>query len=158
MILVDIILVALFLGFIGMGLKDGCIHTLGRFLGAIVGFVVARAWSVHFALWLGVFLPSGWARIVAFVLIFLVVTRLVGWVFKLVDGLFNIVSIVPFVTSINRLLGALLGAVEGLIVLGGVIYIIRTFSLEPHLIHWLAPSKVANALQTAFQTTLGVLL
>jgi uncharacterized membrane protein required for colicin V production len=158
MILVDIILAALFLGFIGMGLKDGCIHTLGRFLGAIVGFVVARAWSVRFALWLGVFLPSGWARIVAFVIIFLVVTRLVGWIFKLVDGLFNIVSIIPFVTSINRLLGALLGAVEGLIVLGGVIYIVRTFSLEPHLIQWLAPSKVANALQTAFQTTLGVLL
>lgn len=158
MLLVDIILLVALLGFVGAGAKDGFVHTLGRLVGAVIGFVAARAWSLKAAPVLSVFLPSGWARLVAFIIIFIVITRLVGFVFKLADGAFRILSILPFLKSINSLIGGVLGLVEGFIIIGGAIYLILTFNLEPNLVAWLKGSSVTPYVQKVFQTLLGILL
>ena len=88
----------------------------------------------------------------------MIITRLVGFAFKLADGAFRILSILPFLKSINSLLGSVLGLVEGFILMGGVIYLILTFSLEPNLVHWLTISSVAPWIEHAFQLLLGILL
>ena len=158
MLLVDVILGFILLGFVGAGLKDGFVHTLGRLLGAILGFLAARAWSIYFVGFLGIFMSAGWARLVAFIIIFIVITRLAGLLFKLVDGVFTIIKILPFLKSIDKLLGAILGFFEGLIILGGIIYLVLTFHLSPTLTNWFAGSHVAVWVEGVFHIILGMLL
>jgi uncharacterized membrane protein required for colicin V production len=146
------------LAYIGMGLKDGFVSTLGRFLGAILGFLAARAWSIWLATILGFFMPAGWARLIAFILIFILITRLFGFVFKFVDGVFQILKLLPFLKSIDKFLGAFLGFIEGLILLGGAIYLVLTFKLSPTLITWATSSSVAVWIYKIFHAVLGMLI
>jgi len=158
MFLVNLVLVMLLLGYIGMGVKDGFVHTLGRFLGAILGFLAARAWSIWFVGIIGMFVPAGWARLAAFIVIFIVITRVFGMVFKMVDGIFELMKLLPFLKSIDKFLGAFLGFVEGLIFIGGVIYLILTFKLSPTLITSATSSSVAVWIYKIFQSTLSMML
>lgn len=158
MLLVDILLALAVLGSVGAGIKDGLVHTIGRLVGAVIGFVIARSWSLGLSGIFSIFLPVGTARLVAFVLIFLVVTRLVGFGFKLVDGVFKILSVIPFLKSINSILGAIAGLAEGIILIGGIIFVIKTYFLEPHLVAWVTSSVVAQWIEKIFKVLLGVLL
>ncbi|MDQ7814794.1 MAG: CvpA family protein [Patescibacteria group bacterium] len=158
MFLVDIILILLLLGFAGAGAKDGFVHTLGRLLGAIIAFLAARAWSAKIAWIFAIVMPQGWARLIAFIVIFLFITRVAGWVFKLIDGLFEIVKILPFIKSIDKLLGAILGFGEGFIMLGGAIFLVTAYQLSPTLVTWATSSGVAKWIGSVFSKLLGVLL
>ena len=158
MLLTNIIVVLLLIGFVGAGMKDGFIQTLGRLVGAVIGFIAARLWFVSVSAIIAPFMPSGWARLVAFIVIFIVITRLVGFAFKLVDGMYKILSFLPFLKSINSLLGALLGLLEGFILLGGAIYLIVTFKLVPSLTALLTASSVAMWVETVFHSLLSALL
>jgi uncharacterized membrane protein required for colicin V production len=158
MLLIDLILIFLLLGYVGMGLKDGFVSTLGRFLGAILGFLAARAWSIWLVGFFGIFMPAGWARLIAFVLIFVIITRLFGMIFKFVDGVFQLLKLLPFLKSIDKFLGMFLGLVEGVILLGGMIYLILTFKLSPTLITWATTSTVAVWIYKIFHAVLGLLL
>lgn len=158
MLLVDVILILALLGFAGAGSKDGFIHTLGRLIGAILGFIAAKAWYGDLGNIFSFFGPSGWVKLIVFLIIFIVVTRLVGFVFKLIDGAFRILSFLPFLKSINSLLGGLLGLAEGFVILGGAIYLLTTYPLVPSLAQWLAVSSVAHWISTIFRIVLGILL
>ncbi|MFH1620856.1 MAG: CvpA family protein [Patescibacteria group bacterium] len=158
MLIIEIILIILLLGFIGAGSKDGFVHTAGRLIGAILGFIAARAWYLSFAPILDIFMPTSWARIISFLLIFIFISRVAGILFKLIDGAFHVLSILPFLKSINSLLGGILGFFEGLIILGGAIYLILTFTLEPTLVMWLKGSTVAGWIEAVFIALLGILL
>ncbi len=158
MLIVDILLCFILLGLIGGGAKDGFIHTLGRIIGAIIGFVAARAWSLSLVKYLGIFMPAGWAHLISFLIIFIAITRVCGWLLKLADNAFGLLTFLPFLKSINRLLGAILGFIEGFIVLGGASYIILTLKLEPHLVDWLTSSPVDIWLVNSFKAALGILL
>jgi uncharacterized membrane protein required for colicin V production len=156
--LLDIILIILLLGFVGQGWKDGFVFTAGRVVGAVLGFILARTWSLSIAFIFQILLPEGWARFVAFVVVFVVVNRLVGWVFKLAEAAFKIISIIPFLKSINNLLGAILGIFEGFIILGGIIWVIENFDIWAQLNAWIAGSHIAPFISHVFQLLLGVLL
>ena len=158
MLLLNIILVIALLGFVGTGLKDGFIHTLGRIVGAILGFLAARAWSIGLAPLFAIVLPYGWARLVAFLVILLIVTRLVGWLFKLADGAFRIISFIPFLKSINNVLGAILGIVEGILVLGGTMWTLINFNLIANATNYINQSTIAHWILIAFQKALAFVL
>ena len=158
MLIVNIIFILALLGFIGAGTKDGLVHTVGRLVGAIIGFVAARAWSINVAGFLALFMPAGIARLIAFIVIFIVISRLVGFLFKLVDGIFKILTIIPFLKSIDNLLGAIGGLAEGIIIIGGITFLIHTYALEPHLLSWVSSSVVAQWIEQTFRVLLGVLL
>ncbi len=158
MLLTNILLIVAVLGFAGAGYKDGFIETLGRLVGSVLGFLAARAWSMKVAVALGLFMPLGWAQLIAFILIFVAITWVVGFGFKLIDGVYRILSILPFLKSINSFLGALLGLVEGVILVGGAVYLVMTFKLIPWLADLLATSVVAVWILKTFNILLGVLL
>ncbi|MFZ2804027.1 MAG: CvpA family protein [Patescibacteria group bacterium] len=158
MLLVNIILILILMGFAGAGMKDGFVHTLGRVVGAVLGFVAANAWYIGASGFLAVFMPLGWAKVLTFLIIYVVISHLVGLAFVLVDGVFRILSILPFLKSINSLLGLILGFFEGVLIVGGVIYLLLTFPLIPSITAWLAPSAVAQWILAVFHIFLGVLL
>jgi len=157
MLLFNIVLVLIILAFIGLGLKDGFIYSFGRIVGAIIGFVAARAWYFPAA---QIFskTPSAWTKVIVFLFIFLLITRLLGWVFKTLDATYKFIAKLPFMKSFNSLLGALLGFIESLVILGGFFWFNLTFSLLPFLNVYIAGSSMANWIYKAFTFMLGLLL
>jgi len=65
---------------------------------------------------------------VAFILIFILINKIIGLIFYLIGKAFNLISIIPFLKSINRLAGLILGLIEGVLVMGLVIYAVAKFA------------------------------
>lgn len=127
----DVVILLIIFGFTFAGFFFGFIHTLGSLVGTIAGFFVASHFSSVVADWLEPVLGGGGVvRVVLFVLLFLLVSRLAGFLFWLAEKAFHFISIIPFLKSINRLLGAVLGVIEGVIVVGAALYYSSTILPE----------------------------
>jgi len=153
--LVDVILIAIVLIFAIAGFILGLIHALGSLIGLGLGVWVASHYFMPFADWLTPILlgHSGAAKVVAFILLFVIINRLVGLVFYLLEKAFHLLSIIPFLGSINKISGLLLGLVEGVLITGLVIYIIAKFTPDLALVtDNLNGSKIAHLLVLSTQT------
>ncbi|MEO5927396.1 MAG: CvpA family protein [Patescibacteria group bacterium] len=156
--ILNLLLVIALLGFVGSGWKDGFVHTAGRLIGSVVGFVLAKSFSIAAGSFLAVLIPSGWARFAAFLIIFILVTEVIGFIFKLADGAFKILSIIPFLKTINSFLGAILGIVVGIILVGGAIWVLVNFDLISSITALLQASWLAKAVLFVFEKLLSILL
>jgi len=125
----DLILLAIAAFFILSGLYHGFIRTIGSLIGLIGGTVVA-SWSVN---WLSTILPLGehpvWT-IVFFVIILILCAQIIGWIFVLIDRAYKLLSIIPFLSSINKLLGGIVGLIEAIAVIAAIGYAAQTYLLE----------------------------
>ncbi len=147
--ILDIIIIILFIGFIGSGFWFGFVHTLGTIIGVVVGILAAGSLydgiSNFFQLFL---LKPQMADLVAFVVIFIATSQLVGWVAKAFDSGFKLIKLFPFVSSANRLAGAMLGFVEGALVIGVVLYVAGSFDISPGLSQAIDNSILAGLFMT----------
>ncbi|MDP2708581.1 MAG: CvpA family protein [bacterium] len=141
MTIIDIILLIILSGFIFYGLFFGLIRTVGSLIGWIGGLWLA------FMFYLPVF---DWAKnlffgyelsgkIIVFFVLFTLINRLIGLLFAVLDRTFDLLSIIPFLKTINRLAGAALGFVEGGLVLGLALLFISDSAFGG----WLDSSQVA---------------
>lgn len=141
----DLSLIIIIGGFALFGLWFGFVHTLGSLAGTLVGAYVASRYYEPMAQWL--IHITGWqgntARVTMFIIAFLVISRLVGFAFWLVDRLLSVITKLPFISSINHLLGGVLGFFEGLLTIGLAIYFIERVPLSPEFMQMVAQSKVA---------------
>lgn len=145
MSLFDIILLIVIAGFAMFGFWFGLIHTLGSLLGTVFGAYLASRYYEPMADWLmGI---TGWsgntAKVLMFVIAFIIINRLVGLIFWLVEKTTNFITHLPFIRGLNRFLGLLFGALEGLITLGLIFYFIERIPLADKYMGWLATSVVA---------------
>ncbi|TSC95923.1 MAG: hypothetical protein Athens101410_247 [Parcubacteria group bacterium Athens1014_10] len=124
MIVFDLILLFILFAFIWFGFFYGLIYTIGSVLGIIIGTWVGGLYYAELAeIALPVFFGNiNLSKVLCFLVIFIIVSKLISFIFYLLDKTFKFISIVPFLKSINRLLGALLGFIEGMIVLGLIFY------------------------------------
>jgi len=127
MVFFDLILVLLLFGFGLYGLWFGLIHAFGSLLGVVAASYVASHYYEVAALWVGA--DSAMAKIFVFIILFTIVVRLVGLLFYFIEKIFNILSIIPFLKTINRLAGAILGAVIGVLVIGLLLYVAGKYDL-----------------------------
>lgn len=143
--LFDIILLIIIAGFAMFGFWFGLIHTLGSLLGTVFGAYLASRYYEPMADWL--INITGWgentSRVLMFIIAFLIINRLVGFGFWIVEKFLHIITSLPFIKGLNRILGLLLGVFEGLITLGLVIYFIERFPLGDWVMERLADSIVA---------------
>lgn len=127
----DLILILILFAFALFGLWFGLVHALGALVGTVVGAVVASryydnpSWGT-----------SNIARVIAFIVIFTIASRLTGLIFVGIEKLFKVAKLVPGISTINRLAGAIFGLLEGAIVLGVALYFIQKFPIGglPNLI------------------------
>lgn len=141
----DLILILILFLFIAFGFALGLIETIGALVGVVLGAWVAGQYYEPFGGWLeSILLGHGnTSRVIAFIVIFVLVNRLTGLVFHLVSKLFHLLSFIPFTKTINRLLGALLGLLEGTLVLGLSLYFIVRFPFSDWFSGVITGSKVA---------------
>ena len=144
--ILDLILVFLVFLAIAFGFITGLIQAVGGFIGLVLGAWAAGRFYEVVGVWLTpIFLGNSiTARIVAFILIFTIVNRLVGLLFWIVGKIFNLVSIIPFTKSLNRILGALLGFLEGTLFLGVILYFVSQLSISEWWIQVINGSSVAG--------------
>jgi uncharacterized membrane protein required for colicin V production len=142
----DLILLLILFLFIAFGFVLGLIQTIGALLGVVVGSWVAGHYYGPLADWLTPILlgHENTAKVIAFILIFVVVNRLIGLAFLILGKIFNIISIIPFTKTINRILGALLGVLEGTLVLGLSLYFIIRFPFSEWFSAVIDGSQVAR--------------
>lgn len=146
MTIFDFILLFVWAGFLFYGLFFGFIRTLGSLLGVIIG-----AWLAGL-LYLDIFnLVEPWffgldnlGKIIVFLVLFLIIVKLVSLAVSVADRAFDIISIIPFLKTINRLLGGILGFFEGVVVLGLALYgLALVSSFSGTVGGWLVNSQVA---------------
>lgn len=127
----DTILLVFLAGFVFYGFFFGLVRTIGSIAGVVAGFVVASRYYLMAYAWAGnlFFGYEKAGKVVCFVLLFTLANRLVGFAFALLDSALGVISIIPFVKTINRLSGAALGFIEGVITLGLVFYYIQRFGI-----------------------------
>jgi membrane protein required for colicin V production len=131
MIILDVALLLFLAGFVFYGLFFGLIKTLGSLAGVLIGAWAAGKYHLAFygfaqSLFIG---HEGIGKIISFVIVFIIVNRLVGLLFILLDKVFHFLTIIPFLKTINRLAGAVLGLLEGGLVLSLLIFVINKYAM-----------------------------
>jgi membrane protein required for colicin V production len=147
MLLVDVILVAIVGLFVLFGLLFGLVHTLGSLAGTILGIVLSTrlidpAFD-KFGFLLG---GGGAAKVVLFVIMFLLISRIVGLLFWIVEKVLGVFAMIPFASGVNRLLGAAFGLVEGAIVAGMALFFALQYLPDDAVKAALEQSAVADLL------------
>lgn len=123
MVFIDIVLLVIVGAFAFFGFFFGLVHTLGSLLGTLVGIIFAsRLVDPAFETFGFLFGGGTFARILLFILIFFIVTRLVGLVFWFLGKILHVLTWIPFAKSFDKLLGGLFGCIEGIIVVGVVLF------------------------------------
>lgn len=145
--LVDVLLILIVGLFVLFGLFFGLVHTLGSLVGTILGIVLStRLIEPAFDRVGFLFGGGGAAKVIIFIIIFLLVSRLIGLLFWIVERIFGVLAMVPFAKSINRLLGAVFGFAEGVIVVGVVLFFAMQYLPDDAVKAALEQSSVADFL------------
>lgn len=145
MILLDYILLGVILIMALLGLRKGFIESLGSVIGIIAAAIVASRFYPEAASWIG---GSNWANIIAFIFIFSLAIKIVSLLFWFIGKIFKIVTVLPFISSFDRLLGFILGFAEGIFVLSIILYFSLKFPFSDWLMQQMLVSLVAKTLLT----------
>lgn len=122
-------------------------------IGTIVGIIFAsRLIDPAFSTFGFLFGGGTAAKIILFILIFFLITRIIGLVFWFLSKFFHFFSWIPFLRSFDRVLGALFGFIEGVIVVGVVLFYAMQVLPDDTLRDVLETSRVANFLIVTMTT------
>ncbi len=127
----DLSLIVILLGFVLNGLFKGLIRLFGHFVGLIIGaYVASHFYLFFFDWWKNIFNGhEAIGKVITFILLFVLVTWLMDFIFKLIEKLFNLIAIIPGSKYINNVAGAILGFLEGALFLGLIIFVISRYAL-----------------------------
>lgn len=143
--ILDLVLLIILFIFVAFGFALGLIQTIGALIGVVIGGWLAGVYYEPVGSWLEPILLGNMvtARIIAFILVFTFFNRLIGLAFWFINKIFNLISIIPFTKSLNRLLGSLLGFLEGTLAIGIVLYFISQITISDWLVNAIASSPIA---------------
>lgn len=107
-------------GFLAGGYASGLIQSAGSIVGLVVGTTLASRWYVPLSGFLDQFVghQDKIAKIAAYALIVLLVSRVFGIIIAVFLKVFKIFTIVPGLKTLDKLGGTLLGFAEGALILG----------------------------------------
>jgi len=147
----DLLLLLVIAGFVFYGLFFGLIRTIGSLLGFIGGLYLAvlyydKLYGYAKDLSFGY---ENLGKIVSFLIIFILVNRLICFLFSLLSKGLDIISFIPFIKTIDKLGGAILGFLEGAIILGLLFYVLSIYKmpiLSDFFLSFIKSSKIAPSL------------
>jgi uncharacterized membrane protein required for colicin V production len=122
------------------------IRAVGNLIGLIAGAYIASHIYLRVYEFLDKIIPGNpdIGKVVVFVVIFTLISRIISWLITLLEQLFNVISIIPFLKTANRVLGLLFGLAEGIFSLGVAFYILNRHLPEAiPLAKWIGHSHLA---------------
>jgi membrane protein required for colicin V production len=144
--LIDVVLLIVLFGFVFYGLFFGFIRSLGSLVGVLVGAILAsRLYLIVFDWFQDFFMGhDNLGKVVVFIILFTLINRLVGILFYIIEKVFNLLTIIPFLKTINRLLGAVFGFITGGFFIGLILYVANKYAFIEHWVgKWLVDSFLA---------------
>ena len=123
---VDIVLLAVLALFAISGLYYGFVKTLGSIVGMVAGMLIG-SWGVAILSSAIPFFARPLVAIVTFLIIAAIVGWIVGWFVNIAEAARKLVSIIPFLGTINHLLGGIFGLIEGIIILAAVAFYAESY-------------------------------
>ena len=155
-VVVELLLLAIIAAFTVAGSKRGLLQSVGQIVGVVAGFYVARLFAPKVIPWIVPWFPHrfGLIEIMVFTTLFLMVDRVIGMALSLISRAFGFCVRWSVLTKIGSMLGGILGAMEGILVVGGILYWIRIERLDPTLLVWLSHSQVAAFVEMLFRNVL----
>ncbi len=141
----DIALLIILSSFTLFGLWFGLVHTLGSLIGTVFGVYLASRYYDSMANWIIGFTHwnQNYVKVIIFIVSFVLITRLVGFAFLIMEKFLTIFTRLPFIHGIDRLLGMIFGALEGSVVIGVSLYFISRFPISLSFMDGLAHSQLA---------------
>ncbi|MBN2884925.1 CvpA family protein [Patescibacteria group bacterium] len=142
----DIALVIVVAGFVLNGLSKGLIRLLGKIIGLIASAYIASHFYLQFYQWTQNIFGGREAlgKVISFIIVFIVTTLIINWIFVIIEKIFKLISIIPFTGMINRLLGGALGFIEGSLFIGLILFVASRYSWIGSLFgDYLVSSQVA---------------
>ncbi|MGE5425957.1 MAG: CvpA family protein [Bacillota bacterium] len=126
----DIALLVIVAGFVFNGLSKGLIRLLGNIVGLIAGAFIASRFYLQFFEWSQNLFGAreNLGKVISFIVVFILVTIAVDWIFVIIEKIFNLISIIPFTKFINNLAGAALGFLEGSLAIGLVLFVASRYA------------------------------
>ncbi|MBU1131961.1 CvpA family protein [Patescibacteria group bacterium] len=143
MVVLDYILLLLIIGFAILGFRRGFLSVLGSLFGLIIAVLVASRFYLPIAHW---FSDTNFAKAVAFVLLFLITIKLVSLLFWIVGKVFQVVTVLPFISGLDKTLGLVLGMVEGIFVLSVLLYFLAKYPINDWFTLQISISVVSGVL------------
>ncbi len=139
----DYILLLILAYFIFKGAKRGFISAIGAFAGIVIGaWAAGRYYDVVAGRLIEFFgVPVMVAITLAFIGIYLAINIAATILIMLLSRVFRLI---PLATTTNRITGGLLGAIEGLLLIGLIIWVINLFPFNNEFADGLKHSKVAG--------------
>jgi uncharacterized membrane protein required for colicin V production len=119
--IIDVVLVCIVLVSAVLGFAFGFLHTLGSLIGALAGIFLGSRISEGAADKFG-FLGTGGGQVTMFIIIFLVVSRLVGIVFWFAQKAWGVLAWIPLAGAADRILGLVIGIFEGIMIAGIIVF------------------------------------
>lgn len=145
----DVILAILLSGFLFYGLFFGLVKVLGNLFGTIFGVILASRYYllVYEALEKTFFGFENAGKVISFIIAFSLIRKVISVAVAALNTAFNLISIIPFLTTINRVGGAILGTLEGGMIIGTVLFLSSRYAIvESFFGQWIIESRIAPLL------------
>jgi membrane protein required for colicin V production len=147
----DIIIIVILLFFFWKGFRAGLVGAIGGFLGIVVGIWAGAHFMAQAASWLMSILNienQSLANIIGFILIFIAINIVFSIIVWIINKIFNII---PFIDLANKLAGAMIGILGGILAVAALVYLLSLFSFSQSISDVVAASQLAGiALNVAF--------
>ena len=146
MTIFDLSLLIIIVGFAVNGLFRGLIKMVGAIVALVLGIFFASRLYIPFYEW-GSNYVSGQEnilKIISFVIVLLVISKLIELFFKFLEKVFKIAAFIPGSRLINNILGAVFGILLGSLLLGTIIYFMTQYlDIGGTISELIASSKIA---------------
>ena len=143
--IIDVILIIIIAYFVFTGFFYGFIRTIGSLIGLFIGLFVASQAIVWLNSQFGIF-SKPLLTVFLFILIVMLIGWIVGWIVQLIEGFRKILTIIPFLGTINKLLGGILGFIEGILVIASIAYFASFYLPEGSIKNLILESPIIDLL------------
>ncbi|MBI3120050.1 MAG: CvpA family protein [Candidatus Kerfeldbacteria bacterium] len=129
------------------GFRKGLIYAVGGILGFIVATFLASRWYEGLGETFGGSIAS---EIISFIVLYVLISGVIMWGVGLINSTFNLIAIIPGMKLLNRLLGTVVGVLEGALFIGIVVLAVRhitgntDFVADSEVVQWCV--KIARLL------------
>ena len=103
-------------------------------MGVVVGAILASRYYLFVFDYLGgVFLGyDNFGKVFSFIFTFILIRKIIVIIVASLNAAFNVISIFPFLTTLNRVGGAILGFLQGSLILGLILFVSSRYTIVEH--------------------------